>query len=259
MSNSNTKTAILTVATGKYFGFLNQLLSGIETNNSSASEITVFVFTDETKEITNTKLNVVKVFWDKTNWPDPTLLRYHGFLLIENDLAKYDQILYLDVDMQVKSQLPLAISQKLLAIQHPGYLKVKNAQFEENTNSLSYLKPAERKIYVCGGVQGGGSEVYLTAIKQIKKWIDADLENGIVARWHDESYWNKYVNQNMEQTVILGREYCWPEQWVTSNNPGKIIALKKNHTATRNNYSFKSKVRFLLSEVRMKLLRPRTY
>ena len=45
MSNSNTKTAILTVATGKYFGFLNQLLSGIETNNISASEITVFVFT----------------------------------------------------------------------------------------------------------------------------------------------------------------------------------------------------------------------
>ena len=135
MSNSNPKTAILTVATGKYFGFLNQLLSGIETNNMSTSEITVFVFTDETKEIMNTKLNVVKVFWDKTNWPDPTLLRYHGFSLIENDLAKYAQILYLDVDMQVKSQLPQVPSQKLLAIQHPGYLKIRKAQFEENKNS----------------------------------------------------------------------------------------------------------------------------
>ena len=259
MSNSNPKTAILTVATGKYFGFLNQLLSGIETSNIYTSEITVFVFTDETKDITNTNLNVVKVFWDKINWPDPTLLRYHGFLLIENDLAKYDQILYLDVDMQVKSQVPLAFSQKLLAIQHPGYLKVRKAQFEENRKSLSYLKPAERKIYVCGGVQGGSSEVYLTAIKQMKNWIDADLENGIVARWHDESYWNKYVNQNIEQTVVLGLEYCWPEQWVTSKNPGKIIALKKNHTSTRNNYSFKSKVRFLLSDIRMKLIRPSAY
>jgi lipopolysaccharide biosynthesis glycosyltransferase len=121
VSSSNPKTAILTVATGKYFGFLNQLLSGIETNNISASEITVFVFTDETKEITNTKLNVVKVFWDKTNWPDPTLLRYHGFLLIESVLAKFDQILYLDVDMQVKSQLPIAISQKLVLL-HLSYL-----------------------------------------------------------------------------------------------------------------------------------------
>ena len=259
MSNSNNKTAILTVASGKYFGFLNQLLSGIETSNISTSEITLFVFTDETKDITNTKFNVIKVFWDKTNWPDPTLLRYHGFLLIENDLANYDQILYLDVDMQVKSELPQVPSKRLLAVQHPGYLKVRKAQFEENRNSLSHLKPAERKIYVCGGVQGGSGEAYLTAIKQMKSWIDSDLENGIVARWHDESYWNKYINQNIDRTVILCREYCWPEQWVTSKNPGKIIALKKNHTATRNNYSFKSKVRFLLSEVRMKLLRPRTY
>jgi hypothetical protein len=161
--------------------------------------------------------------------------------------------------MKINANLPSINVNKIFSVIHPGYKEKTNKPFENNRNSNAYTPSDSRKVYVCGGVQGGSSENYLTAIRQMKKWIDSDLEKGIVARWHDESYWNKYVNQNIDQAVILGREYCWPEQWVTSKNPGKIIALQKNHTATRNNYSLKSKVRFLLSEVRMKLLRPKSY
>lgn len=256
---STNSTAILTVATGKYFSFLNQLLKGIKSNSNSKNHLTVFVFTDNKQSKIHSTLNIEKIYWNKTNWPDPTLLRYHGFSIIEEQLFGFSNILYLDVDMKVNSELPIAPIGKLLAIQHPGYVKVERAQFEENSKSNSYLEPKNRKVYVCGGVQGGSTNVYLAAINEIKKWVDADINTGISARWHDESYWNKYINLNMDKSIIMGREYCWPEQWQTKKTPGKIIALKKNHANFRNDNNFYRKFRFFLSDIRMKLIRPRAY
>jgi hypothetical protein len=250
---------VLVIATGNYIRFVERLINSIEDYNTTYTNINYHIFSDQLKIDLQENSRIKLHNWPHLKWPHPTLMRYHAFDKYASQLESHKYLIYLDADMKMNTNLPSINVKKIFSVIHPGYKEKINKPFENNRNSTAYTPPDSRNVYVCGGVQGGSSESYLTAVRQMKKWIDSDLEKGIVARWHDESYWNKYVNQNIDQTVILGREYCWPEQWVTSKNPGKIIALKKNHTATRNNYSFKSKVRFLLSEVRMKLLRPRTY
>jgi lipopolysaccharide biosynthesis glycosyltransferase len=250
---------ILLIATGEYSKLVQACVESIETQEHPYTEIDLHIFTNELNLELQTKFRIRIHEWDETKWPFPTLLRYRAILKATNYLQHYTHLLYLDVDMKVVAPLPKLLNENLLAVEHPGFVEKPNKPFESREQSTAFYQKHPESIYVCGGVQGGTTELYLTAITEMNKNIEIDLKNELIAKWHDESHWNKYVNQNIEQIVILGREYCWPEQWVTSKNPGKIIALKKNHTATRNNFSIKSKVRFLLSEVRMKLLRPRSY
>ena len=255
----NNSLGVLVIATGNYVKFIEPLFTSILKNCSQIDRISFHVFTDQTNLDFKDDYKVKFHYWPHSEWPNPTLLRYHAFSKYIKEIDFYQNLIYLDVDMSVRSDLLKIQSKELFAVLHPGYKNKERKPFDNNKISTSYLVPESRFHYVCGGVQGGSSESYLSAVSQMKSWIESDLDNGIIARWHDESYWNKYVNQHMSKSLILGREYCWPEQWVTTKNPGKIIALMKDHAATRNNFSLKSKVRFLLSEVRMKLLRPRSY
>jgi hypothetical protein len=250
---------ILLIATGEYSKFVQECVESIEKQDHPYNVIDLHIFTNDLSLDLKTKFKIHIHEWHETKWPYPTLLRYKAILNVTNYLDHYTHLLYLDVDMKVVAPLPIVLDESLLAVAHPSYVKKRNKPFEKRELSSAFFQEQQESIYVCGGVQGGTRQRYLTAITEIYTNIEIDLKNEIIAKWHDESHWNKYVNQNIEQTVIFGREFCWPEHWVTTLNPGKIIALKKNHSATRNNYSFKFKVRFLLSKVRMKLLRPRTY
>ena len=250
---------ILLIATGEYSKFVQACVESVEKLDHPYNEIEFHIFTNDLDLELRTKFKIHIHQWNETKWPYPTLLRYKAILKATNYLQHYTHLLYLDVDMKVVAPLPMLIHEHLLAIEHPGYAKVQNKPFENRKTSTAFYQKQSKSVYVCGGVQGGTTHRYLSAITEIDKNIEIDLKNNLIAKWHDESHWNKYVNENIEQAVILGREYCWPEEWVTNKNPGKIIALKKDHAATRNNFSLKSKVRFLLSEVRMKLLRPRSY
>ena len=250
---------ILLIATGEYSKFVQACVKSVENLDQPYNEIEFHIFTNDLDLELQTKFKFHIHQWNETKWPYPTLLRYKAILKATKYLQHYTHLLYLDVDMKVVEPLPMLIHEHLLAIEHPGYKKVQNKPFENRKMSTAFYQKHSKSVYICGGVQGGTTHRYLSAITEIDKNIEIDLKNNLIAKWHDESHWNKYVNENIEQAVILGREYCWPEEWITNKNLGKIIALKKNHTATRNNYSLKSKVRFLLSEVRMKLLRPRTY
>ena len=258
--NSNmANLGILLIATGEYSKLVQACVKSIETQEHPYTEIDLHIFTNDLTLDLQTKFRIHIHEFYETNWPYPTLLRYRAILNATNYLQHYTHLLYLDVDMKVVAPLPIVLHESLIAVAHPSYVKKRNKPFEKRELSSAFYQLQQESIYVCGGVQGGTRQRYLSAIIEINKNIEIDLNNELIARWHDESHWNKYVNQNIEQTVILGREFCWPEHWVTTSNPGRIIALKKNHTATRKNYSFKSKLRFLLSEVRMKLLRPRNY
>ena len=66
----------------------------------------------------------------------------------------------------------------------------------------------------------------------IKKNIDIDLNNNIIAVWHDESHLNRYFIDNKPE-IELSPSYCYPENW---NLPfeKKLIALDKNHNEIRS-------------------------
>lgn len=71
--------------------------------------------------------------------------------------------------------------------------------------------------------------------------VTKDLDNGVIALWHDESQMNRYLIDN-PPTLSLEPSYCYPEPalknpegWIVTKyyNP-KILALDKNHSEYRN-------------------------
>ena len=61
------------------------------------------------------------------------------------------------------------------------------------------------------------SKIVLEIFQHLLSNIEIDLDNGIVAIWHDESHWNAYLNNNYEvlkdKLHILSPEYLYPEGW----------------------------------------------
>ena len=67
--------------------------------------------------------------------------------------------------------------------------------------------------------------------------VTKDLENGVIALWHDESHLNRYLIDN-PPSITLDPSYCFAEEQMSNlsypyKNP-KIIALKKNHNELRS-------------------------
>jgi hypothetical protein len=44
----------------------------------------------------------------------------------------------------------------------------------------------------------------------MKMNINEDESNGVLATWHDESHWNRYLTI-YPPTKVLGPEYCYPD------------------------------------------------
>jgi hypothetical protein len=249
---------VIVIATGNYINFLPNFIKSCRLNLNYPGDVNFYIFTDK-NNLNNFGGESMKFFeYNFLEWPMPTLMRYEGILSQKEILSQENHLIYIDVDMKVNSSCSELFNYELFAVRHPRHKISKKNPFERNLNSMAYIDDRRYSTYVCGGVQGGKSETYLKAIQNVNVKIHEDLKNSLIAKWHDESYWNKYVYENVG-IKIFPSEYCWPEQWVTTNTPGRIIALRKNHSAVRNDFNPGSKLRFLLSDARMRLLRPRTY
>jgi hypothetical protein len=56
----------------------------------------------------------------------------------------------------------------------------------------------------------------MTMLRDLAANTEKDLENGIVALWHDESQWNAYVNNHQdiaENLHVLSQSYMFPESY----------------------------------------------
>tara|TARA_R110002051_G_scaffold317859_1_gene399512 strand:+ start:1899 stop:2783 length:885 start_codon:yes stop_codon:yes gene_type:complete len=183
-------------------------------------------------------------------FPLPTLFRYKYILKKENELSNFDYIFYCDADARFVGEVgDEALGEGITAIQHPAassntptetwgnfmskYGKkrttntgdvshkqpeifwdleeeFKKSCFEPNLKSLAYIPPEKQTKYWCGAIQGGSSEKYLEVIKILDRNIDEDLGQNIVAVYHDETHWNRYLLQNPPD-ITLPFWYCFPE------------------------------------------------
>ena len=174
-------------------------------------------------------------------WPYPTLLRYNLFLGEEERLKEYDYIFYCDIDMLfVDSVGDEIFGEGLTAAQHPMYAIRKEymAPVEPNVNSTAYFKVP--KYYYAGGFQGGRTKDFIAAMKVMRGNIETDLNNNYIARWNEESHWNKYLFDN-PPAVVLTPSYIYPDSLINEyyvkvwgcNYQPKLVTITKKFSLTK--------------------------
>lgn len=187
------KIGLIIIATQKYTSFLPNLLGDVKKHFLKNHDVEVFVFSDQ--EISN-------VTWIKCEhkpWPWMTLGRYSLF----SDLPKKDYYYYIDADMRIMNDIGDEIITDRLATEHFGFKGGKGTH-ETNPRSLAYIDEKEDYVYCWGAFQGGAK--FLEDAKQLNSFIMKDFENNIIAKWHDESHWNRYLINN-PPTVRLPYTY----------------------------------------------------
>ncbi len=224
------KIAVCIIATNKYREFIPQLSRSICNNFLLDHEIEIHLFTDgDFQCVEDDRVKCVPHTIESYGFPEATLLRYHIMTSVKIDT---DYLFYLDVDMRVEDEVGDEILGDLVAIRHPGYF-TNNGWGSESCDprSMGYVPPGKQGFYYCGGFQGGG-KWYRDAMAEMIKWIDQDTANGVMAQWHDETMWNKYLHDK-KGFKVLDCSYCMPESFSKrryhkiENMPIKILALEK--------------------------------
>jgi hypothetical protein len=65
----------------------------------------------------------------------------------------------------------------------------------------------------------------------LKKNVKTDLENNIIAVWHDESHLNAYFAEHKDDVRVFGPEYAYPEVFAQyCDFKPKIVHLAKNNS-----------------------------
>tara|TARA_R110002020_G_scaffold103752_24_gene243256 strand:- start:1438 stop:2235 length:798 start_codon:yes stop_codon:yes gene_type:complete len=238
------RVALCVIATSSYKNFLNPLLESAKKYFLTQHNLSFFIFADSVDHKGWLDLDEHNVCWTQIEhlpFPLPTLFRYKTLLKKEGELSDFDYTFHCDADTRFVSTVgEEMLGQGITSIQHPAAgsndpkvfwdltEEFKNYAFEHNPDSLAYIAPKKRKKYFCGAIQGGLSKKYIGAMKVIAKNIDDDLGQNIIARYHDESHWNKYLSQNPPHT-ILPFWYCFPESkdWPTKKNRWKDVYVPK--------------------------------
>jgi hypothetical protein len=218
--NMKNSIAILYIALGKYDVFWDDFYKSCEQYFCPGDSKYYFVFTDS-DHIKNGK-NVRKIYQDDLGWPFSTMYRYKFFLRIKDELAKFSHVVYLNGNCEfmtsVSAQDFFGIeSQSLVACLHPGYFDAKPSSFTTERRFASSAFILSPKKYYAGGINGGTASIFIGSLEQLNGLIESDLKNGILAVWHDESYWNaflaKFSAEDGNYLHELDPGFLHPDQW----------------------------------------------
>jgi histo-blood group ABO system transferase len=117
--------------------------------------------------------------------------------------------------------------------------------YDRNPKSLAYVPQGEEgEYYYAGGFNGGKTDKFLEMAEIIADRVNKDLDNKVIAKWHDESHLNRYLIDN-PATLTLSPNYCFDEQFLDKRvmlsegvpypfQEPKIIALKKDYEFLRS-------------------------
>lgn len=251
--NNKYKIAIVAIClNAPYWPFINNMIASARKFLLKGHDVDYILWTDMP---TDTKIDAKIIPTEPFIWPLPTLYRYHLFLREEELLKSYDFIYYCDADMLFVSRVGDEIlGDGLTAAVHPMYYIRREYQppYEPNNKSTSFIprpgrvleengKKLFQPLYFAGGFQGGRSEDFIKAMKEMKKMVDTDFtDNGYIPIWNDESVWNAYLFKN-PPSVVLNPSYIYPDSlnkayyrplWGRNYCP-KLITLTKPFSLTK--------------------------
>lgn len=238
----------------RYWEYASELLWGVRTFFLKNHEVDIHFWSDMPIDAIPDK-GVFIHPTEPTEWPLPTLLRYSLFLQQEEKLKDYDYLFYIDVDMKIVDWITDEIlGNGLTAAQHPMYALRQHLYppYEPNPESTAYIplpgKAVEvngQKIfqpyYYAGGFQGGRTNDFIAAMKVMKDRTERDFNRNYIARWNDESHWNRFLYENPPD-IVLSPSYIYPDSLISEyyvkvwgrNYSPKIITITKKFSVSKD-------------------------
>jgi hypothetical protein len=239
---------ILTVATNIYIKYWREMALSLDPYVNPGHRVVLHVFTNQIEEVASIRaelknLNVVAHEIPNYKWPEATLLRYKIFSEAADEIPE-EILMHLDADMLInKSPLEVIFNasrnNSICLVSHPGYWRpiglISRANFyqknfslllrdiqmflvvgglgswERNRISTAFVRRKDRRNYVCGGTWFGQRHHFLIMVSELSQSVNADLEQNIIAIWHDESHLNSWASKNKHLT--LTPEFCHVESY----------------------------------------------
>lgn len=234
------KVAICFIGTGKYLNFLPKYYENIEKYFLPNTEKTFLVFTDG--ELSDLPDNIIVYNQPHLEWPFITLTRFEIINKSRKHIEKNDWFIFIDADALVVDLITeeefFDSSKSFFGVHHPCHFlgmqphdKFPGA-FETNELSKSCVREEEdTSIYYQGCLWGGKVPEVLNLIDELENRVKEDLNNNVIAVWHDESHLNKFFIENKNQVNTLGPEFAYPEVFSEyCNFQPKIVHLAKNNS-----------------------------
>ena len=222
------KVAIAFIGTGRYLNFLPQYYEHIEENFLPNTEKTILAFTDG--EMEGLPDNVKVYPQEHLEWPFITLKRFEIINKAREEILKNDWFVFIDADAFVVGKVTeeeflerccgaTTDEVPLFGVHHPCHRagmpphKTKTGAYETDEKSEAYFDVSKElpPIYWQGCFWGGKVPPVLAMIDEIEGRVNRDLENDIVALWHDETHINKYFHEREFDVHTFGIEYAYPQ------------------------------------------------
>lgn len=215
------------IGTAKYADFFPEWYDGVSKNVFKDCKKTVLAFSDRITEPMFRREGVIGVTMKHMEWPYVTLLRFQVIQSALEHLEKSgvnvgDYFLFLDADLIAKTEITFSEvfgdeSKDFVGVQHPGQLD--NSSWnafitnEESTACVtSICEDWKSKTYHQGCLWGGKIDSVKSMISECTKNIQIDLQNKIVADWHDESHMNNWFLKNYDNVSTLSSAFAFPDQ-----------------------------------------------
>jgi len=233
------KVIICFIGTGKYLNFLPKYYENIHQYFLPDTEKTFLVFTDGEGDFPDD----VKVYQQEhLDWPYITLTRFEIIQKAEQEIKKNDWFVFIDADTLVVDKITedqfFDNEKPFFGVHHPcHFLQMPPhneypGSFEINEKSRSAItKDDDLSVYYQGCLWGGKVPNIIEMIEELSNRVNEDLDNGVIAVWHDESHINKYFIENKDLVNTLGPEYAYPELFSDQCTfEPKIVHLSKDNS-----------------------------
>ena len=238
------KVAITFIGTNKYLDFLPQYYENIEKYFLPNSEKTILAFTDG--ELNDTPDNLKVYHQEHLDWPFITLKRFEIINKARDVIDECDWLVFIDADA-----LPVATiteeefftDKPLFGVHHPCHFlgmdphtKAPGA-YEQNPKCEAYVDVSKTlpPVYWQGCLWGGKVPHVCAMIDELVARVNRDLDNNIVAVWHDETHINRYFLERTEDVHTFNSSYAFPELFESRCKippifPPKIVHLAKDNS-----------------------------
>lgn len=188
--------AVVVTATNKYRRFVNPLYDSVKKNFLPHHNVQFFLFTDD-----NSGLKYDHWYHcPHEAWPGVALTKHKRIADKKHVFLPFDFVFIMDADSLVINPVGDEVLNDITAVIHPGYMGGKGTPCK-NPKSHAFLKPKQMKVpYLGSAIMGGKAKLFVGVCERLANLIQDDLDRNVIADWHDESHWLKFINSNYESS-----------------------------------------------------------